>query len=56
MSKIIEKIIEPSKINVGSIFKVKIRVIRYATYEELKVKTVNYLKDFSIADLKGEGR
>lgn len=56
MSKIIEKIIEPARIEAGSIFKIKVKAIRYATYEELKNKTVIFLKDYTIADLKGEER
>ena len=54
MSKIIEKIIEPSKIYEGSIFKLKIRTIRYLTYNELKIKNYNYFKYIRYSELKGE--
>lgn len=55
MQKIIEKIIEPSRIEVGSIFKIKVKAIRYATYREVKDKQ-NYtnLKKFKYKNLKGE--
>lgn len=56
MSKIQEIILEPSKIYVGSTFKLKIKAIRYTTYEELKAnnKTYEQLKDFEYSNLKGE--
>ncbi len=53
MNKIVEVILEPSKIEVGSMFKIKIKAIRYATYNELKNKTYNYIKKFKYRDLKG---
>lgn len=56
MSKIIEKIIEPARIEASSTFKIKVKAIRYAIYQEMKVKTVSFLKDYTVADLKGEGR
>lgn len=54
-NKIIETVIEPSKVVVGSIFKIKIKAIRYATYVELKTKqkTYNDLKSYTYKDLKG---
>ena len=55
MSKIIEKIIEPSRIEVGSTFKLKIKAIRYATYQEIKNKlTYNSLNNYTYGQLKGE--
>ena len=55
MSKIIEKIIEPSRIEVGSIFKLKIKAIRYATYKELKDGfTYTTIQDYTYSELKGE--
>lgn len=55
MSKIIEKIIEPSKIYTGSTFKLKIKAIRYATYQEVKNKlTYNSLSNYTYGQLKGE--
>lgn len=54
-NKIIETVIEPSKVIVGSIFKIKIKAIRYTTYKELKdkQKTYNNLMSFTYKDLKG---
>lgn len=54
MSKITEIILEPSKIYVGSIFKLKIKTIRYATYNELKEKNYNNIKAFKYKELKGD--
>lgn len=55
MSKIIEKIVEPSRVEVGSTFKLKIKAIRYATYQELKNKlTYASLKKFNYNQLKGD--
>lgn len=54
-NKIIETVIEPSKVTVGSFFKTKIRAIRYTTYKELKdkQKTYNNIKSYTYKDLKG---
>ena len=38
MSKKIEMIVEPSKVVVGSTFLLKVKTIRYLTYDELKEK------------------
>lgn len=54
MSKIIEKILEPSKIYAGSNFLLKIKAIIYTTYKEMKTKNYNYFKTKSYKDLKGE--
>ena len=54
MKKITEKIIEPSRIEVGSTFKLKIKAIRYMSYAELKERTISKIKQYTIADLKGE--
>lgn len=54
MPKIIEKILEPSKIYEGSTFLLKIKVIRYLTYQEVKQKTYNETKSFTYAELKGD--
>lgn len=56
MPKILETIIEPTKIEVGSIFKLKIKAIRYVTYNELRTnqKTYNDVKTYMYAELKGE--
>lgn len=53
-NKIIEKILEPSKIYVGSSFLLKIKATRYLTYDEVKTKTYNQVKDFTYSELKGE--
>ena len=55
MQKIIEKIIEPSHIEVGSTFLLKIKAIRYATYQELKTR-LNYttIQQYTYSQLKGE--
>lgn len=54
MSKIIEKIIEPSRVEVGSIFKLKIKAIRYLTYREIKEQAISKLKQFTVTEMKGE--
>lgn len=55
MSKIQEIIVEPSKIYAGSIFKLKIKAIRYATYEEVKSRfTYTTLEDYTYSELKGD--
>lgn len=55
MSKIVEKIVEPlSRVEIGSTFKLKIKAIRYAPYEEFKTKLVSKIDDYSVAELKGE--
>lgn len=55
MQKIIEKIIEPSHIEVGSTFLLKIKAIRYATYQELKNR-LDYttIQQYTYSQLKGE--
>lgn len=53
--KIVEVQVEPSKVEVGSTFKLKIKAIRYATYGELKDKlTYTTLEDYTYGELKGE--
>jgi hypothetical protein len=55
MERIKETIVEPSRIYVGSLFKLKIKAIRYATYEELKTKlTYATLENYTYGQLKGE--
>lgn len=53
MTKILEKIVEPTKVVVGSTFKLKIKAIRYATYNELKYRKYDNMKSFNYKDLKG---
>lgn len=55
MFKITEKIVEPPRIEVGSTFKLKVKVVRFATYNEIKNRlTYNTLKNYKYSDLKGE--
>lgn len=56
MNKIKEIVIEPSKIYLGSIFKLKVKAIRYLTYQELKEnqKTYNNTKMYNYKVLKGD--
>ena len=54
MTKILEKIVEPSKIEVGSTFLLKIKAIRYMTYAELKKQKVSKVREYTVAELKGE--
>lgn len=55
MSKIQEIILEPTKITVGSTFKLKIKIkaIKYLTYKEMKAKTYKYYKAYKYKSLKG---
>ena len=53
-NKILEKIVEPSKITVGSNFLLKIKTIRYLTYSELKTKTYEEVKNYTYAQMKGD--
>lgn len=54
MFEIKEKILEPSKIYVGSSFLLKIKAIRSTTYNELKIKNYTYIKTYKYKDLKGD--
>lgn len=54
-NKITKVLVEPSKIIEGSTFMLKIKAIRYATYQELKDKlTYTTLEDYTYSQLKGE--
>lgn len=54
-NKITEIIVEPSKVEVGPTFKLKIKAIRYATYQEIKDRlTYTQLKNYTYNQLKGE--
>ena len=55
MYKIIEKIKEPSRIEVGSTFKIKVKAVRFATYNEIKNR-LDYtsILNFNYKTLKGE--
>ena len=54
MNKIVEKIIEPSRIEVGSTFKLKIKAIRYMSYAEMKARKISIIKNYTVATLKGD--
>ena len=53
-TKIIEKIAEPAKIIAGSTFLLKIKAIRYLTYNEVKENTYTQTKVYTYAQLKGD--
>lgn len=53
MPKIIEKILEPSEIHINNRFKLKIKVIRYLTYQEVKTKKYIDIKKFTYENIKG---
>lgn len=50
-SKIKEKLIEPAKVEVGSIFKIKI--LKYETYQDILNLTYEDLKKRFYVELKG---
>ena len=52
-NKITEVIVEPSKMYVGDSFRLKVKTIKYATYNELKIKTYNDIKNYTYNELKG---
>ena len=51
--KIIETIVEPNKIEIGSTFRLKVKAINYLTYKEMKTKNYKYFKNYKYKDLKG---
>ena len=51
--KIIETIVEPNKIEIGSTFRLKVKAINYLTYKEMKTKKYKYYKSYKYKDLKG---
>ena len=53
-TKIESKIIEPVRVEVGSIFKIKLKIVRNATYKELAKKTYEDVNKFTYNNLKGE--
>ena len=54
MNKIAEIRIEPSEIYTGQKFKLKVKAIRFVTFDELKEITFNQVKDFTFGELKGD--
>lgn len=53
-NKIAEIIIEPTKLYVGFTFRLKVKAIRYATYNELKPFNYNEVKNYTYKELKGD--
>lgn len=53
-NKITEVIIEPTTIYTGDRFKLKVKAIRYVTYDELRELTYNQVRNFTWGNLKGE--
>lgn len=53
-NKITEIIVEPTKLYVGSSFRLKVKAIRYATYNELKPFNYNEVKNYTYKELKGD--
>lgn len=54
MNKIQEIIVEPNKINTGSTFKLKVKAIRYLTYEEIAENlTYEQLAQYSYGQVEG---
>lgn len=53
-NKIIEKLIEPVKVETGSFFKIKIKAIRGLNYREIQDFTYQELSEYSYSQLKGD--
>ena len=51
--KIQEIIVEPTKVKVGSAFRLKVKTINYLTYKEMKTKNYKYFKNYKYKNLKG---
>lgn len=51
--KIQEIIVEPTKVKVGSTFRLKVKTINYLTYKEMKTKNYKYFKNYKYKNLKG---
>lgn len=54
MNKIVEVRTEPSVIYTGQSFKLKVKAIRYLTFEELKELTFTEVAQYTFGELKGE--
>ena len=52
-NKITEIITEPNKIYEGSTFKLKIKVIRYLTYEELEKMKYEEVENYTYSQIEG---
>lgn len=53
-NKIVEVRIEPTEVYTNQKFKLKVKAIRYLTFEELKTLTFDQVKQFTFGQLKGE--
>ena len=53
-NKITEVIIEPTNVYTGDRFRLKVKAIRYLTFNELKELTYNQVRNFTWGNLKGE--
>ena len=54
MQKIVEKVLEPSKIFTGSSFLLKIKAIRYLICKEAKTKTCVEVKKYTCGEVDGK--
>lgn len=52
-NKIIEVDLEPTPIYTGDRFKLKVKAIRYLTFNELKTLTFDQVKEYTFGQLKG---
>ena len=53
-NKILDIIVEPTPVYEGSTFRLKVKVKKGLTYEELKRLTYEELKAYTYQDLKGD--
>lgn len=53
-NKIVEIRLEPNEIYVGDKFKLKVKAIRYLTFDELKTLTFDQVKEYTFGQLKGD--
>ena len=54
-NKITEKLVEPTKIETGSTFLLKIKAIRYLTFQEVKENlTYTTVQNYKYGELKGD--
>ena len=54
MLRIIDKVLEPSKIFTGSKFVLKVKVEKHLTFNELENYTFNELENYTFNELEGE--
>lgn len=53
-NKITEVIIEPTNVYTGDRFRLKVKAIRYLTFNELKTLTFTQAMQYTFGELKGE--